>query len=80
MTRYEEQARELHEMWCVAHDEECDIARDIATALEAAHEAGVKEERERCAKICETEAAKLYDHAKGPYLDCAARIRKGSVT
>ena len=46
--------------------------------LEQAVKAVITEEREACAKLCEEKAAKYYDHAKPPYLECAATIRKRS--
>ena len=36
--------------------------------------AAISAEREACRKICADEAAKVYDHAKGPYLKCADAI------
>jgi len=45
----------------------------IRLAIRAAYAKG----REDAAKVCESLCADYYPHARGPYLDCAAAIRKG---
>ena len=45
----------------------------IRLAIRAAYAKG----REDAAKACESLCADYYDHAKGPYMDCAAAIAEG---
>ena len=53
-------------------------SRSVFDAIRLAICAGVAHERERAAKVCESLCADYYPHAKGPYFDCAAAIRKGT--
>ena len=51
---------------------------DVAfEAWQAGHAAGVAEERERCAKVCEAQDGYWISTHKAPLHSCAAAIRKG---
>lgn len=50
------------------YSDEKNLAKDVWQAATLA-------EREACAKVCDEKAAKLYPHAKAPYLDCSDAIR-----
>ena len=55
------------------HSAEEIVVTVIRLAIRAAYAKG----REDAAKVCESLCADYYPHARGPYLDCAAAIRKG---
>ena len=79
MTPAEEDALIKEALGCL--DPKNALAMSAASAvyprIRLAIRAAVAQERERCAKVCEDIAAGYYPHAKGPYIDCAAAIRRG---